>query len=81
MLVEILKYLNNVQDLAQARRVCRFWCLVATPMYLSKIDEIEINFCPIDQKEALYHRALIDKYRGKLKITNLWPLANGKTGV
>lgn len=61
---EILKYLHNAQDLAHARRVSRFWCEVATPLYLTKIDDIEINFSPTDRKEAIYHRDLSDKYRG-----------------
>lgn len=64
MLEEIFKYLHNAQDLAHARRVCRFWCVVATPLYLAKIDGIEINFSPTDRKEAMYRRDLSDKYRG-----------------
>lgn len=64
MLEAIFKHLNNVQDLAQARYVCRFWHLVATPLYLTKIDQIEICFYPTDQKEAKYHRVLSEKYRG-----------------
>lgn len=63
MLEEVFKYLNNVQDLAQVRRVCHFWCLVATPLYLRKIDEIEIDF-GADQKMARHRRALSTKYRG-----------------
>lgn len=65
MLVEIFKHLNNVRDIAQVRRVCFDWCQAATPIFLSKIDNIEITLCVNDKNGATYHRVLFDKYQGK----------------
>ncbi|XP_037041749.1 uncharacterized protein LOC119078353 isoform X2 [Bradysia coprophila] len=63
MLEEIFRNLHNGRDLANARLVCRIWFEVATPLYLSKIDDIEVNFSPTHRQEAIYRRILSDKYR------------------
>ncbi|KAG4070344.1 hypothetical protein HA402_006486 [Bradysia odoriphaga] len=62
MLEEILKYLHNGKDLANARLVCLIWLEVATPLYLSKIDNIEVNFSPTHRQDAIYRGVLSEKY-------------------